>query len=152
MWATARRCMRARYVIYDRVWELAGPITLRGGTSTHTHMTKPSMQTQLHLHVVVPKQIYTHTQYIRTYAQTHKVTRRHTVLTTRFPTPGASTLLCTQKQTSDKHTVNLTPCSNAERIMPGLGDIKSLDYPIVFYPLPHIREISGTNHCTTSWW
>lgn len=34
------------------------------------------------------------------------------------------------------HTVNLTPCSNAERIVPGLGDIKSLDYPIKSYSTP----------------
>lgn len=49
------------------------------------------------------------------------------------------------------HTVNLAPRSNAGRIVPGLEDIKSLDYPIKSYsaPLPHPRKkkkITGSNH------
>lgn len=34
------------------------------------------------------------------------------------------------------HTVNLAPRSNAGRIVPGLEDIKSLDYPIKSYSAP----------------
>lgn len=66
-------------------------------------------------------------------------TDTHTVCATVFPTTTASALFEhreTNTYYTHTHTVNLTPCSNAERIVPGLGDIKSLDYPIKSYSTP----------------
>lgn len=87
--------------------------------------------------------------------------------------PSLCVCVCTDTHTLKKkthhtfhtHAVNLTPCSNAERIVPGLEDIKSEDYPIELYsiPLTHTTtpplpatplpspKISGINHCSTSW-
>lgn len=127
----------------------AWPLTLSGGTSTHIRMAKPCMQTQLHLHAVVPTQIHTHYMSL---VCTHRHRHTHYMHYTFHHSESTRLLAHTETNTYNTHTVNLTPCSNAERIVPGLGDIKSLDYPIKSYsnPLPLLCKISGTNHCTTS--
>lgn len=116
--------------------------------SAEAHPLKHACKTQLHLHAVVPKQI------------PHICTQALCIQHTSPHTPRAPALTHnTPKQTSYKHTVNLTPCSNAERIMPGLEDIKSLDYPIKSHSTPpphtqnqwgkpsqHITRVGGSVH------
>lgn len=84
---------------------------------------------------------------------THTHTLTHSIHYSFPPSQSIRPLAHTEANTYYTHTVNLTPCSNAERIVPGLGDIKSLDYPIKSYspPLPHLHKISGINHCTVLW-
>lgn len=108
------------------------------------------MQTQPHLHAVLPTQVaHTHSATSLTYAQTHTVSHTLPVYTTVFPTARVSAHPFAHWETNTyyTHTLNLAPHSKAERIVPGLGDIKipGLSNQIVFYPLPHLRKISGTN-------
>lgn len=66
-------------------------------------------------------------------------THAHTYARTRHLTPvGARARPFAHRETNTcyTHTVNLTPRSNAGRIVPGLEDIKSLDYPIKSYSAP----------------
>lgn len=107
------------------VCELAWPLALSGGTSTHgrTPACKHSSICMLwcqHKYTVHVTHICAHTQYTLHF----------------FPPEHPPFFAHTETNTCYTHTVNLTPCSNAERIVPGLGDIKSLDYPIKSYSTP----------------
>lgn len=83
---------------------------------------------------------------IRTHARTQRAHVCPTVGVRARPFAHRGTNTCYT------HTVNLAPRSNAGRIVPGLEDIKSLDYPIKSYsaPLPHPRKITGSNHRSAS--
>lgn len=117
------------------------------GTSTRTN-------THMHDHVRHANTAHLHAEVTtHTHTQTHTHTLTHSIHYSFPPSQSIRPLAHTEANTYYTHTVNLTPCSNAERIVPGLGDIKSLDYPIKSYspPLPHLRKISGINHCTVLW-
>ena len=71
-------------------------------------------------------------KYAHSTCQSHMHSDAHTFLHSQSSRPSVHT----ETNTYYTHTVNLTPSSNAERIVPGLGDIKSWDYPIKSYSTP----------------
>lgn len=83
------------------------------------------------LHAVLPTQIR-HTL-CACYSHTHAYF--YTLAAHTYCTMGVRARPFAHRETNTcyAHTVNLTPCSKAGRIVPGLGDIKSLDYPIKWY-------------------
>lgn len=78
-----------------------------------------------------------HTSDILSVRATHIWTRART-RARACPTVGARARPLAHRGTNTcyTHTVNLAPRSNAARIVPGLEDIKSLDYPIKSYSAP----------------
>lgn len=90
----------------------------------------------------------------------HSHVHTHRQYTLHFSPHSQSTrpFAHTETNTYSTHTVNLTPCSNAERIVPGLGDIKSLDYPIKSYSTPSptyaksVEQTIATHHEGRGWW
>lgn len=133
MWAAAWRCMRTRYVIYDECVSLhdhseeACPFLHAWPNPACKHSSVCMLWCQ---------HKYTHsTCHSHMHAHTHTHTHQSYTLQYTFPPHTQSTRpFCAHRNKHYyTHTVNLTPCSNAERIVPGLGDIKSLDYPIKSY-------------------
>lgn len=124
----------------------------------HTHsvkalplMTKSCMQTQVRLHAAVSHKYYRHTGHF-TYLYTHTNTRALRVLQYTFPVShNTRPFAHTETNTYYTLTVNLTPCSNAEGIVPGLEDIKSLDYPIKSYFAPSPTHAKSAEQTIPPW-
>lgn len=118
--------------------------------STHAHVTKACVQTASfcmlccqHKYVDIRHTLCCVCPNMYTYVHTHTHTYSmylytHAAHTTVFLTIGVRARPFAHRETNTcyAHTVNLTPCSNAGRIVPGLGDIKSLDYPVKWYSAP----------------
>lgn len=118
-----RQCSRAH------MWYMMGALTLSGITLTHDQI----------LHANAGPFAYC--------GETHGYTRRPP----QPPHPIICPFAHTETNTYYTLTVNRTPCSNTERIVPGLEDIKSSDYPIKSYFAPSPTYAKSAEQTIAPW-